>query len=89
MLGPLPPCGPTGRPLQRDIPDAAEFGEWLEQSPSAASDCLRTLLEEESIVRPEDLLRRRTDWGAAPDRPFELEGVVLDMLSDHLRETAS
>ncbi|NNE43063.1 MAG: FAD-dependent oxidoreductase [Gemmatimonadetes bacterium] len=89
ILGTLPAYGSTPRPLQRDVPDAVEFAQWIEQAPAAAADCIRTLMEEESVVKADDLLRRRTDWGAAPNRPAELGAAILEVLELHGREKAS
>ena len=57
---------PGNQPEVRDIPDWTGFGLWADRDPEAAGAFLDALVEEESVIEPDDLLLRRTDWGLDP-----------------------
>ena len=57
---------PTVPPPVRDVPDWTVFGLWADRDPEAAGAFIDTIVEEESVREPDDLLLRRTDWGLDP-----------------------
>lgn len=57
---------PDGEPAVRDVPGWSEFSAWAGRDPAAAGALVEALVEEESVVKPDDLLLRRTDWGLDP-----------------------
>ncbi len=62
------PHGPSGEGRPPPLPElsAREFADLLEDEPAAAAAYVRRIAAEESIMHVEDLLLRRTDWGADP-----------------------
>ncbi len=50
----------------REVPDWTGFGLWADRDPEAAGALLDAIVEEESVIEPDDLLLRRTDWGFDP-----------------------
>lgn len=67
VLGGAPSTTPQSGTLPiRDVPDWTAFGEWADRDPEAAGVFLDTMVEEESVREPDDLLLRRTDWGLDP-----------------------
>jgi glycerol-3-phosphate dehydrogenase len=72
---PLPPRGepPAGTSWE-------EMRELLASDPAAARDIARRIAREEAVVRTEDLLLRRTDWGLHPEAPPDLEQTVEELL---------
>ncbi len=69
------------RPPPAEPPSAAAFLRLLEDAPPEATARLRELAEREAVVRPEDLLWRRTDW--SEDLEFaELRARVPSLLSE-------
>lgn len=53
-------------PPVREVPDWTTFGLWADRDPEAAGALLDAIVQEESVVEPDDLLLRRTDWGLDP-----------------------
>jgi glycerol-3-phosphate dehydrogenase len=72
---PFPPRGepPAGTSWE-------EMRELLASDPAAARDIARRIAREEAVVRVEDLLLRRTDWGLHPEAPADLERTVEELL---------
>lgn len=68
------------RPAPVDPLPAGAFLRLLEEAPSEATARLRTLAEREAVVRPEDLLWRRTDWSDDPEFA-ELRTRVASLLT--------
>lgn len=53
-------------PNVREVPDWTTFGLWADRDPEAAGALLDAIVGEESVMEPDDLLLRRTDWGLDP-----------------------
>lgn len=53
-------------PPVREVPDWTAFGLWADRDPEAAGTLLDAIVREESVIEPDDLLLRRTDWGLDP-----------------------
>lgn len=67
VLGGAPsPTTPAESLPVREVPDWTTFGSWADRDPEAAGVLLDTIVEEESVREPDDLLLRRTDWGLDP-----------------------
>lgn len=67
VLGGAPRSTPRADPLPvRDVPDWTAFVQWADGDPEAAGALIDTIVEEESVREPDDLLLRRTDWGLDP-----------------------
>lgn len=61
-------------------PSREEISELLASDPKAAVGVIGRLAERESVVRPEDLLLRRTDWAMDPKAGEPLERIVEDVI---------
>jgi glycerol-3-phosphate dehydrogenase len=68
------------RPVAREIPEAANFLRGLDTRPGEATDWLRRLAAEESVLSAEDFLRRRTDWGLDPREEREIERLITPLI---------
>ncbi|HEX7090767.1 MAG TPA: FAD-dependent oxidoreductase [Longimicrobiales bacterium] len=78
------PVSPIERPEPAPVPTASEFRSLLQAEPAAARSLVARLMEREAVIAPDDLLLRRTDWGADPEQRdvFARElGSVLDARS--------
>ncbi|MFW6040085.1 MAG: FAD-dependent oxidoreductase [Gemmatimonadota bacterium] len=60
------PGGTAGGVPVRDVPDWTGFGLLADRDPEAAGALLDVIVQEESVLEPDDLLLRRTDWGLDP-----------------------
>ena len=80
---PRAPSG-EGRPPPTPELNTQEFGDLLEHDPAAAAAYVRRIAEEESILHVEDLLLRRTDWGADPRQMAALSPLVGPLIDSHL-----
>jgi glycerol-3-phosphate dehydrogenase len=69
---------PSSRPDPAVIPSPAEFRALLEADPSRARNLAAELVRTEAVLRLDDLLLRRTDWGILPDR--SLNERLADMV---------
>jgi glycerol-3-phosphate dehydrogenase len=80
------PGGPSGEGRAPSMPElsAEEFEALLEDEPAAAAAYVRRIAEEESILRVEDLLLRRTDWGADPRQMAALAARVAPLIDSSL-----
>jgi glycerol-3-phosphate dehydrogenase len=58
--------GPEDHPPVRDVPGWTAFGLLADRDPEAAGTLIDAIVEEESVLEPDDLLLRRTDWGLDP-----------------------
>lgn len=56
----------SGPPPIREVPGWTAFGLWADRDPEAAGALLDAIVREESVIEPDDLLLRRTDWGLDP-----------------------
>lgn len=72
----LPAYGSVPRPVGTAPPAAEEFEALLERDESAAREEVVRRVETEAAVKLDDLLLRRTDWGADPRRGALLGGKV-------------
>ena len=63
---PMPELGGSARPAARSIAPVAKLQAMLRGAPSEVVALARELAREESVVYLDDLLLRRTDWGADP-----------------------
>jgi glycerol-3-phosphate dehydrogenase len=68
------------RPAAREIPEAASFLRALDTKPGEASDWVRRLAAEESVLSAEDFVRRRTDWGLDPREEREIERLITPLI---------
>jgi len=78
------PASPVERPEPAAVPAASEFRSLLRADPAAARSLVVRLMEDEAVIAPDDLLLRRTDWGADPEQRDMLArelGSLLDGLS--------
>jgi glycerol-3-phosphate dehydrogenase len=64
------------RPAPAPWLDASAFGALVRSDPEAASAQVRSIRDEEAVMKVDDLLLRRTDWGMDPRVGVELERVV-------------
>jgi glycerol-3-phosphate dehydrogenase len=71
---PLPSL--AARPAPAGWPDAERLEQLLERDPAAAGALVVRLAREESARHLDDLMLRRTDWGADPARGRRLAGRV-------------
>ncbi|MBN1825414.1 MAG: FAD-dependent oxidoreductase [Candidatus Eisenbacteria bacterium] len=74
------------RPPARSSPDPVDPRPLLEGDPADLAGPLRALIEEESVLTMEDLLLRRTDWGAAPEEGRAAAERVREILGWSGRE---
>jgi glycerol-3-phosphate dehydrogenase len=80
------PRGASGEGRAPSPPElsAQEFEDLLEHEPAAAAAHVRRIAEEESILYVEDLLLRRTDWGADPRQMAALAPRVAPLIDSSL-----
>jgi glycerol-3-phosphate dehydrogenase len=64
---PLPALGATARPAADPPPPLRSLIDLAARDPEAARETLREIAERQAVVRVEDLLWRRTDWGLLPE----------------------
>lgn len=58
----------TAAPSPRRVPEVHGLLSMAKKDRTATCELIRAIVDEESVVQPDDLLRRRTDWAlAAPD----------------------
>ena len=74
--------GPSIEP--RRVPAAADYLEQLRQNPAGARATAVTLAREEAVVRIDDLLLRRSDWGIDPATGARIERHVAPWLAADL-----
>ncbi len=80
---PLPePDRRTGRPPADPPIPLERFVRLAERDRVAAHDYLRSLIERQSVVQLEDLLLRRTDWGARPEQAAVAEALCQSLLAE-------
>jgi len=73
---PLPPRGAVPRPAAQPWSPGQRFAALAADDPAAAEREVRRLVAHESVVHLDDLLLRRTDWGADPRRGREIAARV-------------
>lgn len=66
-------------PPIREVPDWTAFGLWADRDPEAAGALLDGLVREESVIEPDDLLLRRTDWGLDPRERNRTEARIRQL----------
>jgi len=77
LLGEGPaPSDPAAGPAVREVPGWPEFAALAARDAAAAGALVEALVEEESVVRPDDLLLRRTDWGLDPGDRREAAALI-------------
>jgi glycerol-3-phosphate dehydrogenase len=64
---PLPALGSVGRPPADPPPPLSHLVHLATREPEIVRETLRGIAERQAVVRMEDLLWRRTDWGLLPD----------------------
>lgn len=64
---PLPAHGSAGRPPADPPPPLSHLLHLASRDPEAVRETLRGIAERQAVVRTEDLLWRRTDWGLLPE----------------------
>lgn len=64
---PLPAPGATARPAADPPPPLRSLIDLAARDPEAARQTLREIAGRQAVVRVEDLLWRRTDWGLLPE----------------------
>ncbi len=74
--------GPSEEGRVPPLPELSvqEFEDLLEHEPAAAAAYVRHIAEEESVLHVEDLLLRRTDWGADPRQMAALAPRVAPLI---------
>ena len=74
---PPPQVGGTGRPQPVSIPSVAGIrGLQATEGGKELQEIIARLIETESVVRPDDLWLRRTEWGLDPSTCRELEELA-------------
>ncbi len=68
------------RPPPLDCPDAATFLRLADTDAGAAAALLRRVVDQEAVVRLDDLLLRRTDWGTDPAAQERVGAVVGELI---------
>jgi glycerol-3-phosphate dehydrogenase len=78
--------GPSREGHAPPVPELSvqEFEDLLEHEPAAAAAYVRRIAAEESILHVEDLLLRRTDWGADPRQLASLAPRVAPLIDSSL-----
>jgi glycerol-3-phosphate dehydrogenase len=79
----LPEPDREGPPAAAAPLAALAFLRLLDDDPQAAHAEVRRIVEQESVVRAEDLLLRRTDWGILPAGARAIEPRILPVLEAH------
>jgi glycerol-3-phosphate dehydrogenase len=64
---PLPACGPVHRPPADPPPPLAHLLHLAAREPETVREMLQGIAARQAVVRMEDLLWRRTDWGLLPE----------------------
>jgi glycerol-3-phosphate dehydrogenase len=70
----------TERPLAVLPPDFEAFDHLRRREPAEAAALVARLAREEAVVRVEDLMYRRTDWGMHPAAPGDLDRQLRALL---------
>ena len=80
--GKHPPAQLDGfpRPAAADTPSREAFEDMLRTDRAGAAATIRCILETEAVVRLDDLLLRRTDWGMDPRHAQRLGHEVAKLL---------
>ncbi len=73
-----PTAAQIGRPEPVPIRDAEGMERWAEADRPGALAYVRRLIAEESVLQPDDLLLRRTDWSMDPASGERLAGLVAE-----------
>lgn len=76
----LPAYGALPRPRAGRPPEAAEFESEAERDPRAAALAVQRRIDAEAVVHLDDLILRRTDWGADPRRGRRIGATVARLL---------
>jgi glycerol-3-phosphate dehydrogenase len=76
--GLTPPTDPA--PPPNAIPEVESMRTIVAQNPTAARELIRTIAQTEAVRSAEDLLFRRTDWGAFVDPDDPLVRMVTDLI---------
>lgn len=63
----LPACGPVHRPPADPPPPLAHLLHLASREPETVRETLQGIAARQAVVRMEDLLWRRTDWGLLPE----------------------
>jgi glycerol-3-phosphate dehydrogenase len=79
----LAPHGPTPRPAADPPPAAEAFEALLDAAPDAAREEVQRRVAREAVVGLDDLLLRRTDWGADPRRGARIGERVARLVDWH------
>ena len=86
-----------GRPYSRPddtppptavMPDLTSMQSMVAESPEAAQELVRTIVQTEAVQSPEDLLFRRTDWGPLLNSEDPLVALVSDLAPSGRRRGA-
>lgn len=75
-----------GRPEPRPRPQPRELLEAARESPEEARRHVEDLVREEAVVRPEDVLLRRTEWALAAEDPDAIRETVVPWVDEVLAE---
>lgn len=78
---PLPRASEAPRPAPATPLPLPEIARLFAMDPEAAAGYVTRLAAEESVVEPDDLLLRRTDWGAHPVRGTAVAREVRRLLT--------
>ncbi len=83
-----PPLGGAGderRPEPSAWPGALEIERLFAEAPADAEAVVRAIVREESVLEPDDLLLRRTDWGFDPEVLARLAPRVRAVIAGEAR----
>ncbi len=78
--GALPAYRALPRPAAGQPPEAAEFEREAERDPRATAVAVQRQIDAEAVVHVDDLILRRTDWGADPRRGLRIGATVTRLL---------
>lgn len=70
----------TARPQNQRIELIPSVAEILRGKTQSLTQCIESLVREESVVCTDDLILRRTDWGEDPSRIPEVAEIVQPMI---------
>jgi glycerol-3-phosphate dehydrogenase len=76
----LPPAGRPPRPKPGESVPLQQFEKLLQEHPEEAAGLVRRVWDLESVVRLDDLLLRRTDWGVNPSVGARIGGQIATLL---------
>ncbi len=80
VIAPSRAVRPFVRAAGTPPPAWAEFRRLARSSPAQARAIVRRIVDEEGVRKPDDLLLRRTDWGALPGDAGEALSLVEPLL---------